>query len=110
MYQQTFSKLKRKYHVPVEKYSAKSLLEIFPEAGDHLLQNVHARRTLFSTWPLNNKIILKDLGHRFGMRQRNKLVVLGNVLPIINQHGLHVIRNGYVDHWLAVEGIFLWNC
>lgn len=41
------------------------------------------------------------------MRQRQDLLVLGDVLPVINEHGLEVIRHIKLDRRSGVECILL---
>jgi hypothetical protein len=57
--------------------------------------------------PLKGEVVLEDLCHRLLVRERHKLVVLCNILPIVDEHGLDVIRQGNIDHWFAVERVLL---
>lgn len=41
------------------------------------------------------------------MRQWYKLVVFGDIFPIVHKHGLDMIGHGNVDHWFAVESVLL---
>lgn len=57
--------------------------------------------------PLKREVVFEDLSDRLWVRERHKLVVLGNVFPVVDEHGLNMIRHGKIDHWFAVEGVLL---
>lgn len=57
--------------------------------------------------PLVGEVVLEDSGHGLGVRERDKLVVFCDVLPVVDEHGLNVIRDGEIDHGFAVEGVLL---
>ena len=92
---------------PIKKNTAKSLLKVLPETSNNFLEDVHTSRPCWAILAFSVEIILKDLLDWFVMRKRNELVILGDILPVVNEHRLDVIRDRQVDHGLAVERLLL---
>lgn len=59
---------------------------------------------------LVRQVVLEHFGDGFGVGEGHELVVLGDVFPVVDEHGLDVVWYGDVDHGLVVKGVLLGRC
>lgn len=83
--------------LPVQENSAEALVKVLAQSGDGLLQYIKRSRALNAVGALIDKVVIQDLVDWMRMRQGNQLLVLGDVLPIVNQKTLDVIWDRELD-------------
>lgn len=93
--------------LPVEENSTQALFEILLQASHGLLKDIHAGRAFLTISTFICKIVIQDLLNGVCVRQWNKLLVLGDVLPVINQEGFQVVWHDQFDGWARMESILL---
>jgi hypothetical protein len=53
------------------------------------------------------EVVVEDLIDGVHVRQRDKLVVLGDILPVVNEHRLKMVGHGQLDGGPVVEVVLL---
>lgn len=53
------------------------------------------------------EIFVQDLVDGVDMRQRDELVILGDVLPVVDEHGLEMVGHGQLYGGPVVEVVLL---
>jgi len=56
---------------------------------------------------LKCKVVIQDLVGGVDVGKRNKLLVLGDILPVVNKHGLDVIRDRNLNRRSVVKVLLL---
>ncbi len=57
--------------------------------------------------PLRDEIVVDNLVDRMRVGERDQLVVLGDILPIVDKDSLDMVRDRDPDRRACVEAIFL---
>jgi hypothetical protein len=68
------------------------------------------RRLRVAAGPLIGEVVVDDLIDRVRMRERHKLVILCDILPVVHEHGLDVVWDRQLDGWPGVEAVLLGIC
>ena len=96
-------------NIPIKQNSAQRLFKVFPETGHDFFKDVHAGAVWFPVPLFMLEIIVENSVYGLTMRERNELIVLGNILPVVYQHRLNMIWHGQMYHRFIVKGIFLFS-
>ena len=56
---------------------------------------------------LVGEIVVEDLGDGLLVGEGDKLLVLGDVFPIVDEEGLEMVGDRNLNRWAAVEGVLL---
>ena len=65
------------------------------------------RGSSLTSWLLVIEVVVQDLVDRLGSWKWDKLLVLGNVLPVVDENRLDVVWYWKVDRWSSVESLLL---
>lgn len=94
-------------HSPVEKDPRQRPLKVLAQSGKGLLEYVGDSRVLAAPWALVGEVVGEDLGDGMRVRDGHQLVVFGDVLPVVDEDGLDVVRDGELDGGAGVEALVL---
>lgn len=78
-------------HSPVKKNPSQAPVKVLAQASDGLLEDIHLWRPWYPVGTLVLEVILQDLVDGVDMGNGDKLLVLGDVLPVIDEQRLYVI-------------------
>lgn len=95
--------------VPVQQDATQALVKVLEQAGDCLLQNLERRGALHVLGALVREVVVEDLGDGLLVGEGHKLLVLGDVLPVVDQEGLEMVGDRNLDRRATVEGVLLEN-
>jgi hypothetical protein len=98
---------KRQGILPVQQNAAEALVKVLPQASHRLLQNVQRGTALRAVRLLVSEVVVQDLVDRVGVRERNELLVFGDILPVVDEQRLDVIRHRQLDGRAVVEVVLL---
>lgn len=81
----------------VQKDATKSLLKVFLQTSNDLEENVSLRGSSLASGLFKIEVVIQDLVDRLGSWQGDELLVLGDILPIIDENRLDVVWYWKVD-------------
>ncbi len=94
-------------NVPIQQDAAETLVKVLAKSSDGLLENVEGGGAILASRALILHVVLEDLVHGVGVREGNELLVLGNILPIVDQERLELVGNDEPDRRSGVERVLL---
>jgi hypothetical protein len=97
----------RKKGLPVEQDATEALVKVLAQAGDGLLENVHGSAALLAVRLLVGEIVVQNLLDRMDVGQRNELLILGHILPVVDKQRLNMVGNWELDGGTVVEVVLL---
>jgi hypothetical protein len=93
--------------MPIKQNSTKGFVKVLPQTGNSLLKNVQRRTSFLTVWLLVGEVVVQDLVNRVCMGQRDQLLVLGDVLPVVYKEGFNMIGDWELDRGPGEEGVLL---
>lgn len=97
----------RRINLPVQKDAAEALIEVLTQSGDGLLKHIKRGGALGTVGTLVLEIVVENLIDRVRVWKGNQLLVLGDILPVIDEQGLDVIRDWKLDGGATVKVVLL---
>lgn len=94
-------------NIPVKQDATEALVKVLAESGNGLLHDIERGAIGVAVGALVVEVRLQDLVDGVRVRQGQDLLVLGDVLPVVDEDGLQVVRQVKLDRRPGVECILL---
>lgn len=79
------------HHSPVKKDPSQAPVKVLAQTSNSLLQDIHLWRLWYPVGTLVIEVVLQDFVDRVDMGNWNQLLVLGDILPVVDEQRLDVI-------------------
>ena len=93
--------------LPVQQDAAEGLVKVLAQAGHGLLEDVERGAALLAVRLLVGEVVVEDRVDRVDVRERDELLVLGDILPVVHEQRLNMIGDGDLDGGTVVEVVLL---
>jgi hypothetical protein len=88
---------------------AQGLVKVLAQAVDGLLEDIELRRPLLTPLALVVEVVVENDIDWLGVRDRDQLVLVGDVLPVVDEQALEQVRDRELDRGSVVERLLLWK-
>jgi hypothetical protein len=97
----------RKGSLPVEENATEGLVKVLTESSNGLLQDIQGGAALLAVRALEGEVVVENLIDGVGMWERDELLVLGDILPVVDEHCLKMVGHRQLDGGTVVKVVLL---
>lgn len=95
-------------NLPVQEDSTQALVKVLEKPREHLFEDAGLGASRSALGELIALVILQDLLNWVSSRKWNELLVLGDVLPVVDEDRLDAIWDRQADRWAVKESVLLY--
>jgi hypothetical protein len=94
---QNMIEMERHVDLPIQQDATQALVKVLEQACDCLLQNLKRGGALYVLGALVGEVVVEDLGDGLLVGEGHELLVLGDVLPIVDEERLEMVGDWNLD-------------